>query len=171
LRYADRVKELGVDKAGKGQGGGNSLDYEDDLLGGSLGDLESEHGQRMEDGVLSPEDSDLAQLRSLNDGECSADWYNFQESVAHLQVLEEDVVESHKNLVDSMEHWIQQDASLLAMTNEVDYDQDAYAQQLEDMIAEKQEQLATLREKTRAFRECLSEEEVQSTKMNQNRRH
>ena len=69
------------------------------------------------------------------------------------------------------------------------------------MIAEKQEQLATLREKTRAFRsgfrfafwvqlslwtlttddclennemlcrECLSEEEVQSTKMNQNRRH
>ena len=41
-----------------------------------------------------------------------------------FQVLEEDVVESHKNLVDSMEHWIQQDASLLAMTNEVDYDQD-----------------------------------------------
>ena len=34
------------------------------------------------------------------------------------------MVESHKNLVDSMEHWIQQDASLLAMTNEVDYDQD-----------------------------------------------
>ena len=33
-------------------------------------------------------------------------------------------MESHKNLVDSMEHWIQQDASLLAMTNEVDYDQD-----------------------------------------------
>ena len=81
-------------------------------------------------------------------------------------------MESHKNLVDSMEHWIQQDASLLAMTNEVDYDQDgefelynlclfqlfpstAYAQQLEDMIAEKQEQLATLREKTRAFRSGL----------------
>ena len=125
LRYADRVKELNADKNGKGGVGGNSLDYEDDLLGGSLGDLESEHGQRMEDGVLSPEDSDLAQLRlmiasyflkmfikyftnidislvkytlrmiltccfhfsrSLNDGECSADWYNFQESVAHLQV-------------------------------------------------------------------------------------
>ena len=89
-----------------------------------------------------PEDSDLAQLRSLNDGECSADWYQFQESVAHLQVgfiiilslslslslsyqlLEEEVVETHKNLLDNMEHWLQQDASLLAMTNEVDYDQD-----------------------------------------------
>merc|ERR1719167_1653803 len=171
LRYADRVKELGVDTR-KSARAGNSLDYEqeDDLLGENMGDMDSEHG-RMEDGVLSPEDSDLAQLRSLNDGECSADWYNFQESVAHLQVLEEDVVESHKNLVDSMEHWIQQDVSLLAMTNEVDYDQDAYAQQLEDMIVEKQEQLATLREKTRAFRECLSEEEVQSAKMNQDRRH
>ena len=41
-----------------------------------------------------------------------------------FQLLEEEVVESHKNLLDSMEHWIQQDASLLAMTNEVDYDQD-----------------------------------------------
>ena len=121
--------------------------------------------------VLSPEDSDLAQLRSLNDGECSADWYQFQESVAHLQLLEEEVVETHKNILDSMEHWLQQDASLLAMTNEVDYDQDgefasivfiitelkhnlfsAYAQQLEDMIAEKQEALEALREKTRAFR-------------------
>ena len=71
-----------------------------------------------------PEDSDLAQLRSLNDGECSADWYQFQESVAHLQLLEEEVVETHKNILDSMEHWLQQDASLLAMTNEVDYDQD-----------------------------------------------
>jgi hypothetical protein len=62
--------------------------------------------------------------RSLNDGECSADWYNFQESVAHLQLLEEEVLESHKNLVDSMEHWMNQDISLLAMSNEVDYDQD-----------------------------------------------
>jgi len=33
---------------------------------------------RLEDGVMSPEDSDLAQLRSLNEGELSADWYNFQ---------------------------------------------------------------------------------------------
>ena len=34
------------------------------------------------------------------------------------------MVETHKNLLDNMEHWLQQDASLLAMTNEVDYDQD-----------------------------------------------
>ena len=40
------------------------------------------------------------------------------------QLLEEEVVETHKNLLDNMEHWLQQDASLLAVTNEVDYDQD-----------------------------------------------
>ena len=67
-------------------------------------------------------------FRSLNDGECSADWYNFQESVAHLQLLEEEVVESHKNLVDNMLLWAKQDQSLLAMSNEVDYDQDGKLQ-------------------------------------------
>ena len=104
LRYADRVKELGT---------------EEPINGGKL-DAEA----NLEDDTMASEDSDLAQLRHMNDGECSADWYQFQESVAHLQLLEEEVVESHKNLLDSMEHWIQQDASLLAMTNEVDYDQD-----------------------------------------------
>ena len=47
-------------------------------------DQESLSGMRMDDGVMSPEDSDLAQLRSLNDGECSADWYNFQVGILVL---------------------------------------------------------------------------------------
>jgi len=155
LRYADRVKELGA---------ADPLEQRGKQINTDLGEYEEDEtlSARMDDGVMSPEDSDLAQLRSLNDGECSADWYNFQESVAHLQLLEEEVVESHRNLVENMHKWIGQDSSLLEMSNEVDYDQDAYAQQLEDMIAEKQEALAELREKTRAFRECLNEEELRS---------
>ena len=70
------------------------------------------------------EDSDLAQLRSLNDGECSADWYYFQESLAQLQVLEEEVVDSHRKLLDNLDNWVRQDSALLEMTNDVDYDQD-----------------------------------------------
>jgi len=159
LRYADRVKELGASDPSRQQAGQERVE-----MGHDFQEFIEDEDER----VLSPEDSDLAQLRSLNDGECSADWYQFQESVAHLQLLEEEVVETHKNLLDNMEHWLQQDASLLAMTNEVDYDQDAYAQQLEDMIAEKQEALEALREKTRAFRECLNEEEAQSNKMRRN---
>ena len=83
LRYADRVKELGAKDPSRGANNvGGVVEFEDDT-----GDyLDDDEGGRMEDGVLSLEDSDLAQLRSLNDGECSADWYNFQESVAHLQV-------------------------------------------------------------------------------------
>merc|ERR1719427_1805054 len=162
LRYADRVKELGAKDPSRGANNGGGAPECEDGTGDYLDDDDS---GKMEDGILSLEDSDLAQLRSLNDGECSADWYNFQESVAHLQLLEEEVVESHRNLLDSMETWIQQDASLIAMTNDVDYDQDAYAQQLEDMITEKQELLEGLRNKTRGFRECLKEEEDQSDKM------
>ena len=106
LRYADRVKELGATNHKNKPNGGRKefVDFGEELL---------------ED-----EDSGLAQLRSLNDGECSADWFQFQESVAHLQELEEEVVESHKTILDSMGHWLQQDASLLAVSNEVDYDQD-----------------------------------------------
>merc|ERR1719427_1807583 len=145
LRYADRVKELGT---------------EEPINGGKL-DAEA----NLEDDTMASEDSDLAQLRHMNDGECSADWYHFQENIAQLQVLEEDVVESHRALVASMEQWVQQDSIFIAMTNEVDYDQDAYCQLLEEMVAEKKAALEELENKTRAFRNCLKEEEEQSSRM------
>ena len=66
LRYADRVKELGT---------------EEPINGGKL-DAEA----NLEDDTMASEDSDLAQLRHMNDGECSADWYHFQENIAQLQV-------------------------------------------------------------------------------------
>jgi len=138
------VKELAISKGAKEEEEVVELDESEEML---------------------DENSDLAQLRSLNDGECSADWYHFQESVAQLQILEEEVVEAHNTLLLSMENWLQQDSGLLAMTNEVDYDQDAYAQQLEDMISEKQDALESLKEKTRAFRGCLREEEAKSSRL------
>ena len=104
LRYADRVKELGAIDPAKGN--------------------DSKGGNSFGDGLGACNDSGLDQLRNLNDGECDEEWYSFQEKVAHLQELEEDLVESHKNLYDNMDHWMEQDAGLLAITNEVDYDQD-----------------------------------------------
>ena len=65
LRYADRVKELGA---------GDPTKADDDRRNNRGPEM------RMDDGVISPEDSDLAQLRSMNEGELSADWYNFQVS-------------------------------------------------------------------------------------------
>ena len=138
LRYADRVKELAVKEKGA-----TAEIFTD----------EDEVEEQEEEVQL--EISGLVQLRSLNDEECSPDWLRLQENMEKMQALEEEVVEGHRSLVDSMEVWRQQDAALLAMTNEVDYDQDAYALLLEEMIVEKQEALGQLSIKARAFRLVL----------------
>ena len=153
LRYADRVKELCV-----GESEEKVVDqvYEDEEE-----ELEADE---------SLEQSGLAQLQNLAGEECNEDWVQYQESLAVMQVstllgwlvknlvdptsqvLEEEVVEAHRNMLDGLEVWRQQDATLIAMTNEVDYDQEAYAQLLEEMVKEKQEVLTNLAERARAFR-------------------
>ena len=57
LRYAHRVKELGASDPAKSSPVG---------------------GATSEEGGMTSEDSDLAKIRSMNKGELSADWYNFQ---------------------------------------------------------------------------------------------
>jgi len=148
LRYADRVKELCV---------GESVEQGIDF------DEAEEEGEEEEEADGSLEQSGLAQLQTLAGDECNEDWVQYQESLAVMQVLEEEVVEAHRNMVDGLEVWRQQDAILLAMTNTVDYDQEAYAQLLEEMVREKQEVLADLALKAKAFRECLAEEEAEAS--------
>merc|ERR1711936_270086 len=115
MRYADRVKELNPSSSGNENG-----QRHDEDSNGHLMDSEESNGVMLtrDDGVLSPEDSDLAQLRSLNEGELSADWYNFQEAISHLQLLEEELVESHRSTIVGMQQWTKDDLSLLNMTNE-----------------------------------------------------
>lgn len=60
----------------------------------------------------------------FQEGELSADLYTFHEAVSHLQEMEEDVLDTHKLVLDQMPKWHQACATLLAMTNEVDYDVD-----------------------------------------------
>ena len=62
------------------------------------------------------------------------------------------MVEAYRRMMDGLEVWRQQDVILLDMTNTVDYDQGAYAQLLEEMVGEKQEVLADLALKAKAFR-------------------
>jgi len=142
LRYADRVKELSVGES------------EEQVV--DQGDEEDEEEELEADESL--EQSGLVQLQNLAGEECNEDWVQYQESLAVMQVLEEEVVEAHRNMLDGLEVWRQQDATLIAMTNDVDYDQEAYAQLLEEMVKEKQEVLTNLAERARAFRECLEEE-------------
>ena len=113
LRYVDRVKELCVEKnGGKAMAQGCSEEE-----GCTTADDEV-------DEVEVHEQSGLAQLRLLNDAECSADWLNLLENMAQFLALEEEVVELHNNMVDKGEQHKRQDLELLAMNNKVDYDQD-----------------------------------------------
>jgi kinesin family protein 2/24 len=146
LRYADRVKELGV---------------QDPELKQSPSSDDGNNGD------MSPDHNDLAQLRSLNEGDMSADMYNFHEAVSHLQELEEDVVDMYRSVIEERPKWLAMDNALLAMTNQVDYDVDAFAQQLEDLLGEQLESLGRLREKVSFFRKQLVEEEAISQTIKQ----
>ena len=117
----------------------------------------------------------------------SADLYTVHEAVSHLQEMEEDVLDTHKLVLDQIPKWHQACATLLAMTNEVDYDVDgksllcsylficsvfyvviifylypAYVQQMEDILAEAGEGVLRLKSKVSAFRAELQAEEEMS---------
>lgn len=143
LRYADRLKEYGAQDPTEAKNSPTG-EYDDGIQGMEIG---------------SPVDDDLAQLRSMNEGELSVDLYNFHEAVSHLQEMEEEVLDAHKNVQEAMSKWMDMGASLLSMSNEVDYDVDAYVQQLEDLLAEKLEVLSRFKDKVSSFRGQLAEEE------------
>jgi hypothetical protein len=44
--------------------------------------------------------------------------------------LEDELVEAHRATIQNMLKWTKEDASLLAMTNEVDYDQDGMCESM-----------------------------------------
>jgi kinesin family protein 2/24 len=83
------------------------------------------------------EDSDPAQLQSHNEGEISADQFQFHETVSHLQLLEKELLESHTSAAEMGPQWTELDHALLAMTNYIDYDQRAYCKQQELLLAER----------------------------------
>ncbi|XP_064477519.1 kinesin-like protein KIF2A [Ornithodoros turicata] len=142
LRYADRVKELGVDDNSEAP---KPINEDEEM------EPESEE-----------EDDDLAILRSNNDAEMSGELYTFHEAISHLQQVEEEVVDLHRTLFEATQKWQEQDAALLSMTNEVDYDVDYYVHKLSDVLAEKAEGLkllTKLKDKVACFQQQLAEEE------------
>ncbi|XP_050466207.1 uncharacterized protein LOC126859218 isoform X3 [Cataglyphis hispanica] len=110
LRYADRVKELAVT----------------DPTEIKASPTDDDRGMKIEEqannSVLS--DSDLAQLRSLNEGELSQDLYTFHEAVSALQMLEEEVLDTHKLVMDNTTKFLNDAHSVFSATHEVDYDQE-----------------------------------------------
>lgn len=142
LRYADRVKELGVEDS-----------------------PELKPPSSNEDEEMAPEseeDDNLAVLRASEDVEMSGEMYTFHEAISHLQEMEEEILDLHKTVVEASQAWVHQDMDLLTMTNEVDYDLDLYVQKLKDLLAEKMEVLSKFNEKVTGFQQHLAEEEKMS---------
>ncbi|XP_078074698.1 kinesin-like protein KIF2A isoform X6 [Mustelus asterias] len=157
LRYANRVKELIVDQNGPGEGRANIL------VPNQLDALEAQWGLGS-----SPQRDDLKLLCEQNE-EVSPQLFTFHEAVSQMVEMEEQVVEDHRAIFQESIRWLEDEKSLLEMTEEVDYDVDAYSTQLEAILDQKVEILTELRDKVKAFRTTLQEEEQASKQINPKR--
>ncbi|XP_045159292.2 kinesin-like protein KIF2A isoform X1 [Mercenaria mercenaria] len=153
LRYADRVKELGP--GGPVEGKPAEIELSDNY--NNLG-------------AMSPQNSALALLRTQNRDEVSEDMMTFHEKVNHMQELEEEIIDDQKSLIDNTQKWLTEQRKLFKQTDEVDYDVEGYAKQLDALLAKKITELTSLREKVANFRTDIQEEETLSKNMKMNKK-
>uniref|UniRef100_A0A3Q2P0D4 Kinesin-like protein n=1 Tax=Fundulus heteroclitus TaxID=8078 RepID=A0A3Q2P0D4_FUNHE len=158
LRYANRVKELTVDPNQVMEGGRannhavNQLDVSDE-----------------EWLSISPQRDDLKLLCEQNEEEVSPQLFTFHEAVSQLVEMEEQVLEDHRAVFQESIRWLEDEKVLLEMTEEVDYDVESYATQLEQILDQKIDILTELRDKVKSFRSTLQEEEQASKQINPKR--
>ncbi|XP_055021388.1 kinesin-like protein KIF2A isoform X1 [Boleophthalmus pectinirostris] len=157
LRYANRVKELTVDPNQVMEGGRpnihnvNQLDLDEEWMG------------------ISPQRDDLKLLCEQNEEEVSPQLFTFHEAVSQLVEMEEQVLEDHRAVFQESIRWLEDEKVLLEMTEEVDYDVESYATQLEQILDQKIDILTELRDKVKSFRSALQEEEQASKQINPKR--
>ncbi|XP_036385066.1 kinesin-like protein KIF2A isoform X4 [Megalops cyprinoides] len=158
LRYANRVKELTVDPNAVVEGRPNIHAVN------QLDVLEAQWGVGS-----SPQRDDLKLLCEQNEEEVSPQLFTFHEAVSQLVEMEEQVLEDHRAVFQESIRWLEDEKVLLEMTEEVDYDVESYATQLEQILDQKIEILTELRDKVKAFRSALQEEEQASKQINPKR--
>ncbi|XP_029940330.1 kinesin-like protein KIF2A [Salarias fasciatus] len=180
LRYANRVKEFGISPSDIPfcQTGGRaelSPTYELKELavhpaavleglqggGGHITQLEVLEAQW---GVgSSPQRDDLKLLCEQNEEEVSPQLFSFHEAVSQVVEMEEQVLEDHRAVFQESIRLLEDEKVLLEMTEEVDYDVESYATQLEQILDQKIDILTELRDKVKSFR-CTLQEEEQASK-------
>uniref|UniRef100_A0A3Q0T5W4 Kinesin-like protein n=1 Tax=Amphilophus citrinellus TaxID=61819 RepID=A0A3Q0T5W4_AMPCI len=158
LRYANRVKELTVDPNQVVEGGRPNIHTVNQL------DLLDEEWLS-----ISPQRDDLKLLCEQNEEEVSPQLFTFHEAVSQLVEMEEQVLEDHRAVFQESIRWLEDEKVLLEMTEEVDYDVESYATQLEQILDQKIEILTELRDKVKSFRSALQEEEQASKQINPKR--
>ncbi|XP_023658582.2 kinesin-like protein KIF2A isoform X1 [Paramormyrops kingsleyae] len=195
LRYANRVKEFGISPSDIpfSQGGGSrseqspTYEYDDFATSptrvkeltvdpSSVEGRPNIHAVNQLDpldaqwGVgSSPQRDDLKLLCEQNEEEVSPQLFTFHEAVSQLVEMEEQVLEDHRAVFQESIRWLEDEKVLLEMTEEVDYDVDSYATQLEQILDQKIDILTELRDKVKSFRSALQEEEQASKQINPKR--
>ncbi|XP_046903939.1 kinesin-like protein KIF2A isoform X1 [Hypomesus transpacificus] len=198
LRYANRVKEFGISPSDIpfSQGGRPELSpthtFEfDDFAATSpsrVKELTVDTNQVVEGGRAnnhavnqidllddedwlgsSPQRDDLKLLCEQNEEEVSPQLLTFHEAVSQMVEMEEQVLEDHRAVFQESIRWLEDEKVLLEMTEEVDYDVDTYATQLEHILDQKIDILTELRDKVKSFRSALQEEEHASKQINPKR--
>ncbi|XP_037632864.1 kinesin-like protein KIF2A isoform X3 [Sebastes umbrosus] len=158
LRYANRVKELTVDTNQVMEGGRPNIHTVNQL------ELLDEDWLS-----ISPQRDDLKLLCEQNEEEVSPQLFTFHEAVSQLVEMEEQVLEDHRAVFQESIRWLEDEKVLLEMTEEVDYDVESYATQLEQILDQKIDILVELRDKVKSFRSTLQEEEQASKQINPKR--
>ncbi|XP_052422589.1 kinesin-like protein KIF2A isoform X1 [Carassius gibelio] len=192
LRYANRVKEFGISPSdipfSQGGGGRSELSptYEYDDFASSpsrVKELSVDPSVVMEGHSLSqldvleaqwgvgssPQRDDLKLLCEQNEEEVSPQLFTFHEVVSQLVEMEEQVLEDHRAVFQESIRWLEDEKVLLEMTEEVDYDVECFATQLEQILDQKIDVLTELRDKVKSFRSALQEEEQASKQINPKR--
>ncbi|XP_035168111.1 kinesin-like protein KIF2A [Oxyura jamaicensis] len=197
LRYANRVKEFGISPSdipfsqGSSSRSDLSPSYEYDDFSPSVNRVKEltfdpsatgnirpiiHHTPNQIDDLdtqwsmgVSPQRDDLKLLCEQNEEEVSPQLFTFHEAVSQMVEMEEQVVEDHRVVFQESIRWLEDEKALLEMTEEVDYDVDSYATQLEAILEQKIDILTELRDKVKSFRAALQEEEQASKQINPKR--
>ncbi|CAB1322072.1 unnamed protein product [Coregonus sp. 'balchen'] len=195
LRYANRVKEFGISPSDIpfSQGGGScselspTYEYDDFATFPCRAKELTVDPNQLIEGVRpnihvvdqldddwdhlgsSPQRDDLKLLCEQNEEEVSPQLFNFHEAVSQMVEMEEQVLEDHRAVFQESIRWLEDEKVLLEMTEEVDYDVDSYATQLEQILDQKIDILTELRDKVKSFRSSLQEEEQASKQINPKR--
>jgi len=182
LRYADRVKELGVDDVNavhqRAANNNNGVQHQADLDPPMPFDddddnflVDEELPEVLLGGLDSSEDQ-LSLLRSIHqdedgveDTEATQELLHFHQMVDHIELMEEEINDGHRLLCDEGAGWLADMRLLFNMSDKVDYDVDEYSSRLESMLSQKMSQIGQLREKVSTWRAELHQEEQLSSQM------
>lgn len=123
LRYADRVKELAVEVS-------DPTENEPNLFKSSPS-------------ISEPN----LQLITEEEEELSAELYSFHEAAFRLQEMEEDLVESHRNLLERFPKWHQTIAKLIELPDQLDFDLEAYVLKMSTVLTELGDDVLSLKTK------------------------